>query len=185
MSKDNARISILSELMAFPTINQKDWLGSFDGKAQVGDLVSLCSAPASKWYLSWVREIKPAKHDTGYLLESIDDGELCWWSNVGLNVYDRERVKERPSWRWDDAQFAFSTRWRKVCKKYGAYIVLPCSPEFGDGNSVTLDVRIRHNFNDYSNPRTFPNWKKLTMKAMGEYYRECEKEYNKDKAQPA
>lgn len=175
MSRDRARLSILSEIMGFPTINQKDW--NTNGETQVGDLISLCSAPASKWYVSWVREIEKKNGWERYLLESIDDGDLCWWSNVGINIYSRERVNERPTWRWEDSQFAFDDRWRKICQRNDAYIVLPCLPKFNDDGSVELNTRIRYGFDKYHNPKIFTNWKKLLMKDMGAYYQECVKGY--------
>ena len=183
MSKNRARLLILSELMSFPTINNKDW-GYNCGcdTPQVGDLVSLTSAPPSKWYLSWLREYDPNNGWPKYLLESVDDGELCWWENVGLNVYSRERVANRTSWQWDDEQFAFNDRWNKVCRKNGAYIVLPCQPVFNTDGSVILNVRIRFQFSDYQNPRTFKNWKKATMKELDAYYKECEIEYKATKS---
>jgi hypothetical protein len=168
-------------MMAFPTINQKDWdTSGFDKDVKVGDLVSLCSAPASKWYVSWVREIETENGWTRYLLESIDDGTLCWWSNVGLNIYSRERVKERPTWQWDDKQFAFNDRWHKVGKRNNAHIVLPCQSKFNDDGSVELDVRIRYGWDEYHNPRIFPNWQKLLMKDMDIYYKECVQGYEKN-----
>lgn len=185
MSKNRARISILSELLSFPTINQKDWNkgASLDPEVKTGDLVSLCSAPSTQWYLSWFIESRIKNGFTEYLLESIEDGELCWWTNVGLNVYDRERVDDRPSWKWNDKQFAFNDRWMKVCKRNGAYIVLPVTPKFNEDDSVELNVRVRFGFSDYTNPVTFPNWKKLTMKMMDKYYTTCVKEFNIEKTQ--
>ncbi|MEE8382247.1 MAG: hypothetical protein V3R78_10295 [Thermodesulfobacteriota bacterium] len=182
MSKSEARFSILSELLAFPTVNQKDWVGahSYDGdKARIGDLVSLSCARASKWYVSWIIDIEIVSRGyVKYLLESIEDGSLCWWENVGLNVYSRERTKVRPEWKWTDKQFAFYGRWSKVGRKNNAYLILPCQPEFKEDDSVILDVRIRFGWSDYRNKKIFPNWKKLTMKQMDEYYKECEAEYN-------
>jgi hypothetical protein len=183
MSRDRARISILSELLSFPTVNQKDWHSFSFSNTDIceGDLVSLYSAPASKWYVSWVREVDENNGWPRYLLESIDDGSLCWWVNVGINVYSRERVRERPAWQWDDKQFAFNDRWNKVAKRNDAYIVLPMPPVFRDDGSVTLDVRIRFGMVDFSCPETFSNWKKLTMKQMDAYYKKCENEYNNRK----
>jgi len=177
MSKSHARILILSELLSFPTINQKDWDSGLFNEAKTGDLVSLSAAPSTKWYLSWVREVDKDNGDPRYLLESIDDGELCWWSNVSLNIYSRERVKDRPMWQWDDKQSDFFKRWLKVGKRNDAYIVLPDLPVFGENNKVTLNVRIRFKLSAFSNPKTFDNWKKLTMREMGYYYQESEKAY--------
>lgn len=179
MEKTRARISILSELLAFPTINQKDWNTKFLGEKDVqeGDLISLSSAPESKWYLSWVCEIDRYEHASRYLLESIEDGKLCWWENVGISVYDRKRVSERPKWKWSDKQFAFQDRWQRVCNKNDAYIVLPKMAVFGEDNSVTLGVRIRFNWSDFTDLKTFSNWKKVTIKLMDAYYKDCEKKY--------
>jgi len=182
MSKNRARLLILSNLMSFPTINNKDW-GYNCGcdKPQIGDLVALSSAPPSKWYLSWLREYDPNNGWPKYLLESIDDGELCWWENVSLTVYSREIVQGRPSWQWDDKQFEVNDRWHKVCRNKAAYIMLPCQPAFNADGSVTLDVRIRFGWDEYRNPRTFPDWKKLTMKQMADYYTVSKSEYEATK----
>ena len=173
MTKNRSRISILSELLSFPSISGKDWTRCYsETPPQVGDLVSMNCAPATKYYLSWMREIKQDEYGiVRYLLESIEDGELCWWSNIGLSYYDRDRVAERSTWRWDDDQFAFYDRWQKVCQKNDAYIVLPCVPKFNEEGGVTLNVRIRFSFDDYRNPVYFENWKKLTNKAMDDYYK--------------
>lgn len=177
MSKDRARIQILSALMSYPTINQKDWESDFIGKgAQIGDLVSLNSAPPSKWYVSWVRDINVKEES--YLLESIDDGALCWWSNVGFHIYNRDRVKEFGStWQWDDKQFTFNDRWHKIFRRNNAHMIRPLYPVFGEDGTVTLDVYIRFGIRDFSNKKTFPNWKKLTMKTMDEFYKDCERKY--------
>jgi hypothetical protein len=184
MSRNRARLTILSEVLSFPTLGNMHWVSnSATGvKFQIGDLVALHSAPVSKWYLSWLKEIDPNNGWPKYLLESIEDGALCWWENIGLSYYDRERIANRPEWKWDDEQYAFNDRWRKVCfKKNDAYIVLPCQPTFLDDGAVMLDVRIRFGLDDYHNPVSFPNWRKVTMKAMDEYYKRSEKEY---KAKP-
>lgn len=179
MTKNRARIAILGGVLAFPSLGNVDWTPCYSGKEpQVGDLVAMNCAPPSKYYLSWMREIHPNNECPKYLLESIDDGELCWWSNIGLSYFDREKVANRPSWKWDDEQFAFNDRWNKVCyKKNNAYIVLPCEPTFTDDGAVLLDVRIRFGPSEYCNPISFPSWKKLTMKAMDEYYKNSLKKY--------
>ena len=75
MEKTKARLAILSDMMSFPTIRNRDWNSdSFDYDVRVGDLVSLSSAPASKWYVSWVREI--TKVNTGFRKIELKDGLL-------------------------------------------------------------------------------------------------------------
>ena len=175
MSKTRARLAILSELLAFPTVTASRWdVGFADSRIQKGDLISICSGPPSKWFVSWLIDYEVRDDGfTHYLLESIDDGELCWWTNVGINIYDRERVREHPTWKWTDKQFAFKNRWDKVCyRQNDAYIVLPLHPIFR-GNSVELGVRVRFGIREFSNPIVFEDWKRLTNKRMGEYYREC------------
>jgi len=180
MEKTRAKISILSELLSFPTIREKDWTANFMGKHDVlkGDLISLNSAPDSKWYVSWVHEIKTKNGFKNYLLESIEDGSMCWWTNIGINVYSRKKVSERPTWRWSDKQFTLYDRWLKVCKRNDAYIVLPKVPIFNKDNSVTLDVRIRFGWSEFQNPENFLNWKKLTMKEMSAYYLSSVEKHN-------
>jgi hypothetical protein len=144
-------------------------------KAQPGDLIAMQSAPTSKWYLSWL--VKEERREDGfrhYLLESIEDGALCWWTNVGMDFMDREVIKDHPSWRWTDRQYAFKDRWWSVCyKEKDAYITLPLYPEFGDDFAVTLGTRTRHGFDDHRPRKTFPDWRKLTKKQMAEFYDEC------------
>jgi hypothetical protein len=143
---------------------------------QVGDLVTLQSAPTTKWYLSWLREIDTgdSSFTTRYLLESIEDGDLCWWANVGIDHLEREEVREHASWRWTDRQFAFKDRWWKVCfQDRDAYITLPIYPVFGDDYSVTLGTRTRHGFDDHAPRKTFPDWRKLTKAQMAAFYDEC------------
>lgn len=180
--KDKARISILGEIMQFPSINK--WVSCyFEFTPQVGDLVAMNCVSNTKFYMSWLREIDPNDGWPKYLLESIEDGELCWWSNVGISYYDREIVKNRPQWKWTNEQFDFSSRWNRVCRKNDAYIVLPLQAVFTDNGGVTLDVRIRFGLDEYHNPATFENWKKVTMKMMDEYYKKSSDEYNRKSAE--
>lgn len=148
------------------------FVSSFGGKtAQPGDLVAITSAPVSDWYLSWMRECDGKDR---YLLESVETGKLCWWSNVGIEYLERQSVADNPQWRWTDRQFAFDDRWKKVCyKEKDAYITLPVPPRFGDGWQVILGTRTRFGLDDYRPTRTFPDWRKVTKKTMGEFYDEC------------
>lgn len=178
MAKNRARISILSEVLSFPTLGTK-WTSCFAVEMlQVGDLVAMNCAPATKYYLSWLHEINPNNGWPKYLLESIEDGELCWWENIGLSYYNRKRIANCPSWKWDDNQFSFNDRWKRVCyKKNDAYIILPCEPLFTDDGGVFLDVRVRFSLSDYHDPIYFSNWKKVTLKMMDEYFKKSSKKY--------
>lgn len=176
-TRTRARLSILSDILSFPTIRNKDWIA--DTQPITGDLVSLSSAPASKWYLSWFIEITSKNGFPVYLLESVEDGQHCEWSNVSINVYSRERVAASPEWRWNDAQFALFDRWIKVLRRKDAYSVLGRKPEF-DGNSIMLSTRIRYS-QEIVASKTWLNWKKLTMREMGEFYDDCVKQYNETK----
>ena len=179
MLKTRARLSILNTLLSFPTIRNSDWRSAgYEEKVQVGDLVSLSSAPVSKWYLSWLRDIVVKEGWEHYLLESVDEGDLSWWHNVGLSFYNREKVRENFRWCWDDKQYAFNDRWMKVCKRYNDHILTPLLPVFGEGTEVVLDVRVRlriHTDSSFRRPLNFKIWKKLTMKTMAEYYQESQR----------
>jgi len=180
--KSRARWAILNEILSFPTVTVKYWNADWSLKPQVGDLVSMHSAPASKWYLSWLRDIDCTKLNSwggqNYLLESIEDESLGWWTNIGLKFYDRKEVSENPTWQWTDRQFQFNDRWFRVCEQYDTYMVRPSQVIFGENNTVTLSVQIRWHSHDYTNPKTFPNWKKVTKKYMEAYFETCLTEYS-------
>lgn len=143
-----------------------------DTPVEIGDLVLLQSAPASKWRLGWLREMRPLHSDTQYLIESLDDGELCWWRNVSIAFLQRRCVLDR--WQWTDRQFAFADRWNRVCyKERDAYIVRPVPPVFGEEFAVTLGTRTSHGFDDIRPSRTFTDWRKVTKAMMAQCYDEC------------
>lgn len=175
MSKNRARLEILSGLLSFPTIIGKDWHVS--SNPCIGDLVSLGFARPSKWYLSWLRGYEEERDGwPEYLLESIEDGELCWWSNVRINIYNRDLVK--PSWQWDDEQFSFNDQWMEVYRENNSHFVLPRQPIFNFDDSVLMNVRIRFEPDGYQNPKTFPNWREVTVDDLDSYYKECCADYN-------
>lgn len=189
-TKTRARIEILNWIICFSTSNrygdhashvggiENSFEGGMFDKAPIGSLVKLGSAPFSKWYLSWV--IDTRNNGNEYLLESIEDGSLCWWGNVSVNPYNPETVKKFPQWRWTDAQFAFSDRWQRACKRRGAYMVLPMLPVFHEDGSVTLGCRLRYEGlpgrRQRPAPKKFDNWKKVKVKDMLAYYDEAKAE---------
>lgn len=155
--------------------------GSFTGfvsdsaqnPVKIGDLVLLSAAPVSKWKLGWLSETR--ENHPGYveyLIESLEDGELCWWGNVGISFLHRHSVQEQ--WRWSDRQWSFKKRWWDVCyKEKDAYITLPLFPVFGDGYEVTLGTRTRFGLDDMRPSRTFPDWRKVTRAMMAQCYDDC------------
>jgi len=139
--------------------------------AEVGDLVVPKSAPNSVWYLSWVREIKEVDGFRHYLLESVETGEMCSWSNIGIAYLDRDVVEDHPEWQWTDRQFEFNDRWNRVCyRERDAYMTLPRRAVFGDGFQVTLGARTRFSLNDYRPSKTFDDFRKVTKKVLAETY---------------
>lgn len=153
------------------------------GPAIVGDLVVVSATRRwSKWQIGWLREIDPGKRGwTRWLVESLEDGSLCWWENVSLSYFPRDKIAR--SWRWTDRQHAFNDKWNRVCfKERDAYIVLPTQPQFGDDFSVSLGVRTRFAFDDITPKRDFPDWRKVTKAMMAAAYDEMVAERNAAKA---
>lgn len=142
---------------------------------QVGDLVLLESVRGwTKWNIGWLRAVSPNDGWPIYVIESLEDGELCNWSNVGVSFLPRDELACFPSWQWTDRQHAFAERWNRVCfKERDAYITLPVPPVFGEGFSVTLGTRTRFGLNDYRPVRSFPDWRKVTKAMMAQCYDEC------------
>lgn len=174
--KNRSRILLLSHICQFSLTRRygdqvygglKDMAFRENRSPRIGSLVSLSSAPASKWYLSWVAGVSG---DT-YTLESIEDGELCNWSNVGIYEYDRSQIDNHPEWRWADKQHGFKDRWWRACyKTRDAYVYRPIYPTFYEDGSVEIGVRVIHGIDPRVIRKTFPNWKKVRASDMLEFY---------------
>jgi hypothetical protein len=188
MDKKRARLAILNYIVAscksmkygdMPTCGgfDKNYFTPYHGFSgdivpQTGDLVTPTVAPHSEWYLSWyVEYISKGDHfEDIHVLESIETGRLCNWSNIGLDILCREVVKNHPEWRWTDKQYEFKDRWFRACyKKRDAYMTLPVPPTFHDGGGVTLGTRKRFGLGS-SYYKKFPNWKKVLIRDMLEFY---------------
>ena len=145
---------------------------------RLGDLVRIESVlQPTKWYLSWFVEM----YDTSWnrcLLQSIDDHECCVWENIGLSVYDRTVIEKHAEFRWSDGQWDFWDRWSAPDPKNDPYIVLPMMPVF-DGNSVTIQCRIRFGFGGPTEPVTFPNWREVSDKQLLNTYRDAVKQHER------
>lgn len=182
-SYNRAKIEILNYILTFFTCKSyhtvispdKDRVFKSDlsEPAPVGTLVILTSAPFTKYYLSWLVEIKKDDNQfyTQYLLKTIEDGSLCWWRNVGFDYLPLDTIEKFPQWKWSDKQFEFWERWKRACDRCDAYITLPCMPEFGDDGSVTLSTRERYGLSDYRAEQKFDNWKTMKLKDMMAFYK--------------
>lgn len=177
--KSRARLAILNELLSFPTIRGKDWVSTYgETKAAVGDLVALDCAPVSEWYLSWVIEIDATTNPgwARWALESVDTGRQCWWQNVGISIY-KGKHGIPAEWRWTDRQFQLRDRWYRVMNREDAYLTRPAQFEFGSDGSLVVGVRERHNFggDNFNYSKTFPDWRKVTIAQLTDFYHEGDK----------
>lgn len=192
-SKTRAKLEILNYIISFsihksygnkiystPLSEEQTFIGGLDQVPPIGSLCRLTCCPFTKYYLSWLVETRKGGMGTEYLLESIEDGSLCWWGNVAIDYYHPSTVSKFPQWRWSDSQFEFYDRWKRACKRRDAYMVLPVIPDFEKDGSVTLSTRIRYGgLGDSFAPvsRSFPDWKKVKVKDMLDYYDEAHTEY--------
>lgn len=184
---NRSRYAILSYILNFAT---KQYYGEdyrqqvrredgFHGDAfsneiiKTGSLCVLQSAPDSRWYMGWLMETREGGIGTEYLLKSIEDGSLCWWSNVGIKYYPK--ADEFPSWKWSDKQYDFKDKWFRATRKNNNYFTKPLYPVFHSDGSVTIGTR-PHAFvtaidkEDYRPTKTFPNWKKVKFSEMAAFY---------------
>jgi hypothetical protein len=196
---NRARVAILYYITAF-SVNvyygasgglgvreESSFLSGYgDTESKVGDLVRLISAPESPFYLSWLLEIKPHENGyfTKYLLKSIDDGTLCWWSNVSLSSYDRKKVAANPQWKWTDKQFELNDRWLRACRKRDSYLVRPLYLDFKEDGSVAVGTRyhaILMGSYTLLEPMVLPNWKKVKFSDLLSCYDAANKHYESQK----
>lgn len=183
--KTKSRLQILSHIMQFSLsreINGHAYGGLNDMRFRenlipsIGSLVALSCAPASEWYLSWVRKVDFFSSGCSYTLESIETGEVCEWTNVSIFEYDTSQTQKHPEWKWTDQQHAFEKRWKVVCfQDMGAYIMVPCMAEFNNNNAVSLGFRVTFGLDEWTYKKTFDDWRKVTKKVMKEFYIEAEK----------
>lgn len=174
-TKQRAKIEILGWITQFCLQNsslgkEKPPFKAYEHNVKSGDLVALTSCSFNKWYLSWVIEVEEQQSGfTKYLLESIEDGSLCWWTNVSFHLFQDREIPQK--WRWTDGQYKFQDRWFRVCyKKRDAYITLPLEPVFTDDGGVVLKTRTRFSLDENNKEIKFDNWKKVKVKDMLEFY---------------
>jgi hypothetical protein len=135
-------------------------------------LVALTSAPISKWYLSWLIDYKQRKGYIQYLLESVEDGDLCWWGNVSLWEYPP--AEKHPEWQWTDEQHKFNKKWLSVKKKEKKYTLKVPMQAIFDENDVILSVREKFDEFKKVKQKYFINWKKIKLRDMIEWFNSVE-----------
>lgn len=140
---------------------------------EVGALCVLTSAPNTKWYLSWLKEVHPASFPT-YVMESIEDGELCNWTNVGFLSLPLELTDKFPSWKWIDDQFEFRERVYKAFQRADCHMAIPINPVFSPDGSVVVTTRERWMTSDRSVSKTFINYKKVRLKDLIAFAKQAE-----------
>lgn len=177
----NARRMILSDVLQFyitskwedrnsPAIRgfiPSGWAST--EPVQPGDLIIMSAAPASKWAIGWLRMIEQGTDGRRYLIESLEDGEVCWWTNIGLSYMPRDDIKQQ--YRWSDRQFAFNKRWVCLDREASPSIrVQMCQFDRGAAvaeKGVTISIRQRwgSHESDAIPPitRHFPNYRKVTI----------------------
>lgn len=180
-SRNRARLQILNYIVTFSTrtfytqdyreaaIEEHSFFYPKDiDEIQLGSLVMITSAPFSKWYLGWLVEINKERCHLGtsFLIESIEDGSLCWWSNVGIKYFSPETVSRNPQWRWSDKQYELNDRWIKnIHKKREAYTTLPAMLEF-EGDKVVFRTREKFGIGTFKAEKEFDNWRKVLVRDM-------------------
>ncbi|MFW8589867.1 hypothetical protein ACOI22_03595 [Glaciecola sp. 2405UD65-10] len=173
MKKDTytkSRYMILNQVLSYPILAGTEW--ETDARnPKVGDLVSMNCAPATEYYLSWVVGCNGDKA----LLKSIETGGLCWWSNVGFNIYKDDLPEQC---KWSDAQYEFCRKWQKAADKCGAYIIMPIL-DF-ENNKAVLGVRKRYGIGEVTKETIkIKSWRSATIKSLAPHYRFLESETRK------
>ena len=175
-----AKINMLNELFAFPTIYAEFWNPPYKNlKVQSGDLVTPMTRVAGKFYLAWVLDIGTADICTGnkYLLQSIDNGKSAWWEDIAFNIFDRVELKKHPWWKWTDEQFEFKDKWMDYGKKHGNPLN-PSTPKFND-YEVVMQMWDELAFDDELYNLRFDDYREVDFDDYIEYCHGCyENKYN-------
>jgi len=155
--------------------------GSLGGSQNppIGSLVTIGSAPVSKFYLGWLKEINQSdsRYDTKFLIESIEDHSLCRWENISIWHLPLETSNKYPSWKWNDKQHAFRNKWFDTLKKKrDPYLIRPLNPIFHENGSITLSFRKMWE-NDPIASILVPNISKIRVSDILTFYDQTLKEY--------
>jgi len=132
-----------------------------------------CVRESTEYYLGWLREIKD---DGVFLIESIENGKLCNWSNVGIEYMPVESIQSH--WIWNDKQFDIKDKWMRACyKSRDCHLLRPLYPEFSqEDNSFTLSLRVMFS-DDVVATKKFNDYKKVLVRDMLNFYDEALYDY--------
>jgi hypothetical protein len=146
-----------------------------DLDAVIGDLVLLTAARQSKWRLSWLHAIELREGgDHIYTVASAIDGELCNWSNVGIQVFNRHTLKHQPHWRWTNQQWKwYHKMWTKAFHE--STTLSRCLLAEFDDDKVTVKSCLRYGLSDGTTTRTI-SWREASVPSMEALAADMEKE---------
>ena len=154
-----------------PAFNPIGFLGKM---AQPGDLIVLSATRKKEWSLCWLHRIASDEPENRYLCESVETGEMSWWSNVGIEYLDRDVVERHPQWRWTDQQYAFNDRWQGVCGDPAEWGGLkPLAPAFAADHSVTLALKAADGWREEKQERRFDDYRKVSRTDMRTFFMQC------------
>ena len=146
-------------------------IGFLGKMLQPGDLILLSGTGKKAWALCWLHRVSSDEPENRYLCESIETGEMCWWSNVGIEYLDRDVVASHPQWKWNDEQFVFNDRWREICGELADRRELkPLAPEFGPAHVVTLSLQSTEGWREERVRREFADYRKVTGTEMRAFF---------------
>lgn len=98
---------------------------------------------ANKYYLSWLVDVAVTGNDIRFLLRTIEDGDTAWASNIALNVfYDGHKCTTPEDWKWNDKQFAFYDKWKRVLSR-STDLITTAGVYFDNKHGVTIKIRER------------------------------------------
>ena len=140
-------------------------------RSEVGQLVSICSAPNSIWGFSWVEEVQNTSRGE-YCLRAVGTDQLCDWTNISLCPFKKDRYEHRDDLKWWPNQYDFWIKTRKAYFKAGIdkYDFSLTYPKFLDNGKAEIGFRC-HIFSGEREPPKpvgIENFEKVTIKSIQE-----------------
>jgi hypothetical protein len=150
------------------------------GTPQVGDLVLLDAMRDVEYRLCWLKDIQlDQEHGFHkYLCESLQTGQQCWWSSIGIKFLHRHTLNQHPEWRWTNEQHDFQSRWFQACANQGAYVYRPLMPDFLEDGMVIIGTRTMFSqAADYRARHYLANWQDTTVEQLEVIYQNLVKDH--------